>query len=99
MKLSKKLLISSKNIFLRHPSITDQSQVLWHGDILLTLKKGEACQNRVMFKQFLMSGAMQFCQVGWIHRDTRYIEGLFVFSPFSRTAIIRFVYNFPVTFD
>ena len=24
---------------------------------------GEACQNRVMFKQFLMSGAMQFCQV------------------------------------
>ena len=24
---------------------------------------GEACQNRVMFKQFLMSGGMQFCQV------------------------------------
>lgn len=24
---------------------------------------GEACQNRVMFKQFLMSGAMQFCQI------------------------------------
>ena len=24
---------------------------------------GEACQNRVMFKQFLMSGAMQYCQV------------------------------------
>lgn len=27
---------------------------------------GEACQNRVMFKQFLMSGAMQFCQVFYI---------------------------------
>ena len=24
---------------------------------------GECCQNRVMFKQFLMSGGMQFCQV------------------------------------
>merc|ERR1712110_1322393 len=24
---------------------------------------GEACQNRVMFKQFLTSGAMQFCQI------------------------------------
>ena len=24
---------------------------------------GEVCQNRVMFKQFLMSGAMQFCQI------------------------------------
>ena len=24
---------------------------------------GEACQNRVMFKQFLASGGMQFCQV------------------------------------
>jgi len=24
---------------------------------------GECCQNRVMFKQFLMAGAMQFCQI------------------------------------
>ncbi len=24
---------------------------------------GEMCQNRVMFKQFLVSGGMQFCQV------------------------------------
>lgn len=24
---------------------------------------GEACQNRVMFKQFLQAGAMQFCQI------------------------------------
>ena len=24
---------------------------------------GEVCQNRVMFKQFLASGAMQFCQI------------------------------------
>ena len=24
---------------------------------------GEMCQNRVMFKQFLQSGAMQFCQI------------------------------------
>ena len=24
---------------------------------------GEMCQNRVMFKQFLMSGGMQFCQI------------------------------------
>ena len=24
---------------------------------------GEVCQNRVMFKQFLTSGAMQFCQI------------------------------------
>ena len=27
---------------------------------------GEACQNRVMFKQFLMSGGMQFCQVRYV---------------------------------
>lgn len=24
---------------------------------------GEMCQNRVMFKQFLQAGAMQFCQI------------------------------------
>ena len=24
---------------------------------------GETCQNRIMFKQFLMSGGMQFCQI------------------------------------
>ena len=24
---------------------------------------GEVCQNRVIFKQFLTSGAMQFCQI------------------------------------
>lgn len=24
---------------------------------------GEMCQNRVMFKQFLQSGALQFCQI------------------------------------
>lgn len=24
---------------------------------------GEMCQNRVMFKQFLKAGAMQFCQI------------------------------------
>ena len=24
---------------------------------------GEMCQNRIMFKQFLMSGAMQYCQI------------------------------------
>ena len=28
---------------------------------------GECCQNRVMFKQFLMSGGMQFCQVKLLH--------------------------------
>ena len=32
-------------------------------DLGIGVATGEACQNRVMFKQFLMSGGMQFCQV------------------------------------
>ncbi|CAG5126842.1 unnamed protein product [Candidula unifasciata] len=49
---------------------TSPDDVLGHAEISKALKPlgigvatGEQCQNRVMFKQFLKSGAMQFCQI------------------------------------
>jgi len=49
---------------------TSADDVLAHRTISQALKSsgvgvatGECCQNRVMFKQFLMSGGMQFCQI------------------------------------
>ena len=49
---------------------TSADDVLGHKAISEALRSsgvgvatGECCQNRVMFKQFLMSGGMQFCQV------------------------------------
>jgi len=49
---------------------TSPDDVLGHLEISRALSKygigvatGEVCQNRVMFKQFLKSGAMQFCQI------------------------------------
>ena len=60
---------------LGHKAISEVSiKIIWEWilifDLLQSVREagtgvatGEACQNRVMFKQFLMSGAMQFCQV------------------------------------
>lgn len=49
---------------------TNPDDILAHRDIAQALAEsgvgvatGECCQNRVMFKQFLQSGAMQFCQI------------------------------------
>jgi L-fuconate dehydratase len=49
---------------------TSPDDILGHLAISQALKEdgigvatGEMCQNRVMFKQFLSSGAMQFCQI------------------------------------
>jgi L-fuconate dehydratase len=49
---------------------TSPDDVLGHATISKAMAKhgigvatGEMCQNRVMFKQFLQAGAMQFCQV------------------------------------
>lgn len=49
---------------------TSPDDVLGHLEVSRALKDfgigvatGEVCQNRVMFKQFLSSGAMQFCQI------------------------------------
>nr|KAG5709616.1 hypothetical protein BaRGS_001666 [Batillaria attramentaria] len=49
---------------------TSPDDILGHQQIAKALKPlgigvatGEACQNRIMFKQFLAAGAMQFCQI------------------------------------
>ena len=49
---------------------TSPDDILGHLEISKALKEhgigvatGEVCQNRVMFKQFLASGGMQFCQI------------------------------------
>merc|ERR1719220_1784802 len=49
---------------------TNPDDVLAHQAIAQAVREdgvgvatGECCQNRVMFKQFLMAGAMQFCQI------------------------------------
>ncbi|KAH9523421.1 Mitochondrial enolase super member 1 [Bulinus truncatus] len=49
---------------------TSPDDILGHAEIAKALKPlgigvatGEQCQNRVMFKQFLKAGAMQFCQI------------------------------------
>merc|ERR1719300_1473210 len=61
-------LAEFKPVWIEEPSNPDD--VLAHKNISEALKPlnigvatGEACQNRVMFKQFLMSGGMQFCQI------------------------------------
>ena len=53
---------------------TSPDDILGHLEISQALKEdgigvatGEVCQNRVMFKQFLKSGAMQFCQIGKVN--------------------------------
>ncbi|CAL1528109.1 unnamed protein product [Lymnaea stagnalis] len=49
---------------------TSPDDILGHAEIAKVLKPlgigvatGEHCQNRIMFKQFLKAGAMQFCQI------------------------------------
>lgn len=49
---------TSADDVLGHKKISEELQSSGIG-----VATGEACQNRVMFKQFLMSGGMQFCQV------------------------------------
>jgi len=63
-----KKLTEFKIHWIEEPTSADD--VLGHKQISEALREdgigvatGEACQNRVMFKQFLMSGAMQFCQI------------------------------------
>ena len=70
-----KKLAEFKIHWIEEPTSADD--VLGHKRISEELKSfgigvatGEACQNRVMFKQFLMSGGMQFCQVD------RYVSSL-----------------------
>uniref|UniRef100_A0A915K1J8 Mandelate racemase/muconate lactonizing enzyme C-terminal domain-containing protein n=1 Tax=Romanomermis culicivorax TaxID=13658 RepID=A0A915K1J8_ROMCU len=57
-----------KPLWIEEPTSPDD--ILGHKVISESIKKygigvatGEHCQNRVMFKQFLQSGAMQFCQI------------------------------------
>ena len=50
---------------------------------------GECCQNRVMFKQFLMSGGMQFCQVRREETNQRQSQVLSLF-------LVGANYNFSV---
>ena len=45
-------------------------------DLGIGVATGECCQNRVMFKQFLMSGGMQFCQVGYLAEFCVNLTGL-----------------------
>jgi len=61
-------LAEFKPMWIEEPTSPDD--VLAHKNISEGLRHlnigvatGEACQNRVMFKQFLMSGGMQYCQV------------------------------------
>lgn len=63
-----KQLAKFKLHWIEEPTSADD--VLGHLKISQALQKdgigvatGEVCQNRVMFKQFLTSGAMQFCQI------------------------------------
>jgi L-fuconate dehydratase len=49
---------------------TSPDDVLGHAKIAAAIKPlgigvatGEACQNRILFKQFMQAGAMQFCQI------------------------------------
>ena len=50
---------------------------------------GECCQNRVLFKQFLMSGGMQFCQVRREETNQRQSQVLSLF-------LVGANYNFSV---
>jgi len=63
-----KQLAEYKLYWIEEPTSPDD--VLAHKEISEALRPdgvgvatGECCQNRVMFKQFLMSGGMQFCQI------------------------------------
>ncbi|XP_076462614.1 mitochondrial enolase superfamily member 1-like [Babylonia areolata] len=63
-----KELADCKITWIEEPTSPDD--VLGHLQIAQALKPlgmgvatGEQCQNRVLFKQFLQSGAMQFCQI------------------------------------
>ncbi|KAK3749692.1 hypothetical protein QZH41_014971, partial [Actinostola sp. cb2023] len=63
-----KQLAQFKPIWIEEPTSPDD--VLGHAAISKALAPygigvatGEHCQNRVMFKQFLQAGAMQFCQI------------------------------------
>jgi len=61
-------LAEFKLLWIEEP--TNPDDVLGHKaisegirDLGIGVATGECCQNRVMFKQFLMSGGMQFCQI------------------------------------
>eukprot|EP00092_Neocalanus_flemingeri_P040604 GFUD01044213.1.p1 GENE.GFUD01044213.1~~GFUD01044213.1.p1 ORF type:complete len:475 (-),score=115.31 GFUD01044213.1:97-1521(-) len=63
-----KQLAEFKLLWIEEP--TNPDDVLGHKaiseglrDLGIGVATGECCQNRVMFKQFLMSGGMQFCQI------------------------------------
>ncbi|XP_025109141.1 mitochondrial enolase superfamily member 1-like isoform X3 [Pomacea canaliculata] len=63
-----KELADSKITWIEEPTSPDD--ILGHLQIAKALNPlgigvatGEQCQNRIMFKQFLKSGAMQFCQI------------------------------------
>ena len=61
-------LAEFKPLWIEEPTSPDD--ITGHAKIARALKKfnigvatGEMCQNRVMFKQFLATGAMDFCQI------------------------------------
>ena len=61
-------LAKYKPLWIEEPTSCDD--ILGHAKISKALKKynvgvatGEHCHNRVMFKQFLEAGAMDFCQI------------------------------------
>lgn len=61
-----KQLAPFKPLWIEEPTSPDD--VLGHAKIArgiapIGVATGEVCQNRVMFKQFLEAGAMQFCQI------------------------------------
>ena len=63
-----KELAEFKLTWIEEPTSPDD--ILGHKKVSEALKEhgigvatGEMCQNRVMFKQFLQSGALQFCQI------------------------------------
>jgi len=60
--------VKFKPLWIEEPTSPDD--ILGHAKIRKELKKfgigvatGECCHNRVMFKQFLQSAAMDFCQI------------------------------------
>ena len=61
-------LAKFKPLFIEEPTSPDD--ILGHARIRQELRKhgikvasGEHCQNRIMFKQFLQAGALDYCQV------------------------------------
>jgi len=63
-----KLLARFRPWWIEEPTSPDD--VLGHAAIARAMKPlgigvatGEACQNRILFKQFMQAGAMQFCQI------------------------------------